>query len=612
VLTYGYKYPTGQKTNKGLFVTRASSTVADLESTYVYDSEGRITSLQYPGGSTSVGYTYDTMGRLSTMTGLSGPGSISATYDLANRLIGLTGNLTETREYNVIGQLTQITSSAYAGGSLNVTYNYSSTQNNGKIVSQVDNISGEQVLYTYDSLNRLASAGATNGSWGQSYTYDGFGNLEDQTVTAGSSTPPLSVVYNAATNRQTTDCADANGNILGPAPAYPQTCANVNPSTQYSYDASNRLHPPSSTGYFYSYAPGNKRVWRGAMDNNGNVTLDEITYWSVSGKKLATYSGGGAGAATSVNAYFGRRLVTNNTGNVVTDRLGSIGKFYPWGQEKPSATTNGTEKFTGYYRDAETQLDYAVNRYHQPGMGRFLTPDPYMASGGPQDPGSWNRYAYVAGDPVNFIDRRGLELECTDDDCDESDDETCSPGYYWSNYDQACEPIQNKHRKHFGSAQVNKSFDIDTQCKKSAAGVIGDVESNFSSFANYTGSFNGFTTTLGFNVPAGGITVGAVIQIPHTTYVAGVAITSYDSATVTQVSATSFTFDTNPGHPLDATITFTAQDMGNGFTGFDISISGATSNALWSLFFAGGGSSFEDGVWNHFLDQVIADCSKKP
>lgn len=50
--------------------------------------------------------------------------------------------------------------------------------------------------------------------------------------------------------------------------------------------------------------------------------------------------------------------------------------------------------------DSETGLDYAKNRYHVPGTGRFLTPHPYIASVGPTNPGSWNRYAYVLGDPI--------------------------------------------------------------------------------------------------------------------------------------------------------------------------------------------------------------------
>jgi RHS repeat-associated protein len=63
---------------------------------------------------------------------------------------------------------------------------------------------------------------------------------------------------------------------------------------------------------------------------------------------------------------------------------------------------------SGYFRDAETQLDYADQRYHQPGMGRFLTPDPFMGSEVPSIPGSWNRYAYVANDPINWNDPSGL------------------------------------------------------------------------------------------------------------------------------------------------------------------------------------------------------------
>jgi hypothetical protein len=42
-----------------------------------------------------------------------------------------------------------------------------------------------------------------------------------------------------------------------------------------------------------------------------------------------------------------------------------------------------------------------------------MTPDPYMASGGPSDPQSWNRYAYTRGDPVNRLDPRGLGDEST-------------------------------------------------------------------------------------------------------------------------------------------------------------------------------------------------------
>jgi RHS repeat-associated protein len=82
--------------------------------------------------------------------------------------------------------------------------------------------------------------------------------------------------------------------------------------------------------------------------------------------------------------------------------------FYPFGEPKGTAGyTGGTEYAT--YRKDETGLHYAVNRYYESSLGRFVTPDPYMASGGVGEPGSWNRYAYVEGDPVNFYDPSGLD-----------------------------------------------------------------------------------------------------------------------------------------------------------------------------------------------------------
>ena len=157
-----------------------------------------------------------------------------------------------------------------------------------------------------------------------------------------------------------------------------------------------------------------------------------MTLWAPNGQKLGTFQltaalgcyyssqhcGNGQVAPqfyaspTGTYLYFGGKMIKNANGWVYADRLGSIRKFYPYGTERPSATQNGTEKFTGYLRDAESGNDYAVNRYMQPGMGRFLTADPYRANSGgagdSRDPASWNRYAYTRGDPVNRVDATGL------------------------------------------------------------------------------------------------------------------------------------------------------------------------------------------------------------
>ena len=294
------------------------------------------------------------------------------------------------------------------------------TQNNGKLASQTDNVSGEQVVYAYDALNRLASATATSGSWGQSYSYDGFGNLTAQNVTAGSA-PAYSAIPDPTTNH--VGSVDANGNTLGLVDPDQETQI-----TSAEYDVENRFTGTGASfsyfsGYQYSYAPGNKRVWRGNFSTNGGapiLTTDEVTFWSVNGQKLASYnilmSGNSMIFNQNVaNYYFGSKLIGHYTSNVglsitATDRLGSIGKYYPYGQEKPSATTNGTEKFTGYFRDSETGFDFANQRYHNPGTGRFLTPDPYHGSPTQTDPTSWNMYAYAQGDPVNSVDPTGREI----------------------------------------------------------------------------------------------------------------------------------------------------------------------------------------------------------
>ena len=274
----------------------------------------------------------------------------------------------------------------------------------------------------YDALNRLVSAtnSGASPSWGQSFAYDGFGNMTQTNVTQGSA-PTFAQTYNA--NNQVGN-EDANGNPPSvPLPAYGGTA-------QPTYDVENRVVELYQTydPIYYNHDPANHRVWRYIPANS--PATDEITFWSITGQKLGTYqltytqgnnddNGNQYNPSftcvqTATNYYFGAKLIKDKNGWVYPDRLGSIGKFYPYGIERPSATTNGTEKFTGYFRDAESGNDYAVNRYQSPGYGRFLTPDPH-SSPNASDPGSWNKYAYTRGDPVNRVDPGGTDDD--DPDC---------------------------------------------------------------------------------------------------------------------------------------------------------------------------------------------------
>ena len=67
-------------------------------------------------------------------------------------------------------------------------------------------------------------------------------------------------------------------------------------------------------------------------------------------------------------------------------------------------------------------------RFYASSYGRFNTADPYMASAGAADPGSWNRYSYVQGDPINYNDRSGNNRAFVDQN---SSSGGCGDYQYW-------------------------------------------------------------------------------------------------------------------------------------------------------------------------------------
>ena len=144
-----------------------------IDANYEWDNEGRMTSLKGPldgaGNRPVETYSYDAMGRLSAG---------GATYGPAGELLTFNG---VTRSYNNLGQVTRMTKA----GMLDVEYRYPAGQNNGRISQSKDYVTGEEVTYTYDALNRLSRAETTDAAWGNQYAYDGWGNLLSKTVTKG-------------------------------------------------------------------------------------------------------------------------------------------------------------------------------------------------------------------------------------------------------------------------------------------------------------------------------------------------------------------------------------------------------------------------------------------
>lgn len=92
------------------------------------------------------------------------------------------------------------------------------------------------------------------------------------------------------------------------------------------------------------------------------------------------------------------------------------GEFAPFGQQLGSNLTSNRYKFTGKERDAESGLDYFGARFYASTTGRFMSPDPSgLLFQKPEDPQSWNLYAYARNNPLINVDPTGLDCVYAND-----------------------------------------------------------------------------------------------------------------------------------------------------------------------------------------------------
>jgi len=96
------------------------------------------------------------------------------------------------------------------------------------------------------------------------------------------------------------------------------------------------------------------------------------------------------------------RQLLDGTGDLETSYA-----YDPFGVPVVGGDVSNPYQFTGEAWDAEVELLYLRARYYQPGVGRFVTKDPW--AGDVWRPGTLNRYAYVQNNPVNSTDPRGLQ-----------------------------------------------------------------------------------------------------------------------------------------------------------------------------------------------------------
>jgi RHS repeat-associated protein len=264
----------------------------------------------------------------------------------------------------------------------------------------------------------------------QSYTFDRFGNLLTVTTEREGESPETRTIgTSSTTNRLSVASYDLSGNVTAWA------------GRDYRYDPFNMLwqtKPTNGNGHTFVYGPGDERLW--AIDwTQGSAATSWIETWTLrdlDGRPLRQFRTEGGNAATG-NWSFHRdyvyrgdgllaahtpeglhhfhldhlgspRIITDSNGTTLAQHL-----YFPFGEE---ATNPGQDaealKFTGHERDeldaggTTADLDYMHARYFSAQLGRFLSFDP--VGGTELNPQTWNRYSYVLGNPLKYIDPDGL------------------------------------------------------------------------------------------------------------------------------------------------------------------------------------------------------------
>jgi RHS repeat-associated protein len=109
------------------------------------------------------------------------------------------------------------------------------------------------------------------------------------------------------------------------------------------------------------------------------------------------------------------RILTDASGQVISRR-----DFFPFGEQMDASLGNRSSvqgyipsndfikhKFTGYFRDDESGLDFAGARHFASPLGRFMQPDENLVDQIEDDPQSWNLYNYVRNNPNKYVDPSG-------------------------------------------------------------------------------------------------------------------------------------------------------------------------------------------------------------
>ena len=341
----------------------------------------------------------------------------STTYNTASQplVVTIPGGV-ESFQYDPnSGRMTNWTSDAGSNQQVGSLYwNANGTLQQLQINDTANLANTQTCAYTYDDLMRVASVKCGNGMWGQTFGYDAFGNIATN-IPNGYTGFAFQATY-ASNNRiqnlgfQYDSVGDVTADNLG---------------NQYTYDARGR--PVTAAGVTTTFDAFGRAVEQNRSGTNTQIvygpsgakfafmngsTLIEYIDPMVAGM-AAIHNGNGTGYFQHADWLGSSRFAQDGGGNVIYDRA-----YAPFGEpydEYNNVTTN--RNFTAQTEDTTPGLYDFLFRQESQTQGRWLVPDPAgLAAVDITNPQTWNRYAYVANNPLNATDPLGLY--CSVDDSD--------------------------------------------------------------------------------------------------------------------------------------------------------------------------------------------------